>query len=150
MSTDPNDPSERLLEIHGIISQELRHTATIVWQFSIAIITLQGTAIGLSGQDKFSATHGKWVLTAAFFVSICFSLMLVRQARERGGFVRRIKAVEDELSKTYPTYFMPIQRTLAWFKSEVLAWILVVESVIGFVIFLRHIGVLEKLCRFLG
>lgn len=139
------EPAKTQLEIHKLVSEELRHTATTVWQFSIAIVTLQGGAIGLSGQEKFDATLGKWVLTAAFFLSICFSLMLVRQARERSGFVRRIKAVEEELSKAYPTFFMPIPRTLGWFKSEFLAWILVVESVIGFAIFLRHIGVIKFL-----
>ncbi len=137
---DADETTKTQLQIHQLLSQELRHTATVIWQFSIAIVTLQGGAVGLSGQSAFNSTLGKAVLAGSFFLSLCFSLMLVRQARERSGFVRRIRAVEDELGKVYPTFFMPIPRALEWFKSEFLAWVLVIESTGGLTIFLVHVG----------
>ena len=44
---------EQYLEVHKLISEELRHTSTVIWQFAIAIITLQGGAVGLSVQKGF-------------------------------------------------------------------------------------------------
>lgn len=98
------DPVPRLLEIHKTTSEELRHTATTIWQFSIAIVTLQGGAVALSGNKDFNSDLGKWVLAVGFLLSVCFSVMLVRQARERSGFVKRIYASrgrsETESSET--------------------------------------------------
>jgi hypothetical protein len=125
-----------LLEVHKIISQELRHTATVIWRFSIAIVTLQGGALGLSAMHGFQTILGEFVLGFSFFLSICFSVMLIRQATERRGFVDRIHAVEAELRKTYPLFFARIDsRFFHWFKSTKLAWLLLIESVIGFVFF---------------
>lgn len=129
----------KLLEVHKIISQELRHTATVIWQFSIAIVTLQGGAVGLSAQQGFQTILGKSVLGFGFFLAICFSVMLIRQATERRGFVDRIHAVEAELRKTYPLFFAQIHSPgffgFGWFKSTVLAWLLLIESIIGFLFF---------------
>lgn len=133
------DTTKDLLEIHKMLSDELRHTATVVWQFSIAIVTLQGGAVALTAQSGFQVTLGKWVLAAAFFLSVCFSMMLVRQARERSGFVTRIHAVETELRKAYPQFFIEIPRSFPWFTSVCLARILLVESAIGFALFLYYL-----------
>ena len=140
-----------LLEVHNIISQELRHTATVIWQFSIAIVTLQGSAVGLSfAQHGFQTILGKSVLGFGFFLAICFSVMLIRQATERRGFVDRIHAVEAELRKTYPLFFAQIDSDpgfgwfkLGWFKSTKLAWLLLIESVIGFLFFLVELTGLQ-------
>jgi hypothetical protein len=128
-----------LLEIHKIISQELRHTATVIWQFSIAIVTLQGGAVGLSAQRGFQTTLGKSILGVGFVLAICFSLMLIRQATERRYFRDRIHAVEAELRKIYPQFFTPIEPVLPWFTSVRFAWLLFIESVIGFVFFLSNL-----------
>lgn len=132
MSHTPKDH----LDIHKALSEELRHTSTVVWQFAIAIVTLQGGAVGLSGQRGFDSALGKCVLAAGFLLSVCFSLMLLRQAQERKGFVSRIHAVEAELRKEYPTFFTTIDSSPRWFTSIVLAMILFVESATGFVLFL--------------
>jgi len=128
-----------LLEVHKIVSQELRHTATVIWQFSIAIVTLQGGAVGLSAQRGFQTTIGRCILATGFFLALCFSLMLMRQATERRCFRDRIRAVEAELRRTYPLFFAPIDSAgfweFGWFKSTVLAWLLLIESVIGFLFF---------------
>ena len=120
--------SEDYFEIHQLLSQELRHTATTVWQFSIAIVTLQGTAVGLSAQKGFESGLGRSVLLVGFALAFCFSIMLYRQAKDRSGFVERIKQVEEELRADYPRIFFKIESPPRWFRSEVLAWILFCES----------------------
>jgi hypothetical protein len=137
MSTGDNTKDH--LEIHKMISEELRHTATVIWQFSIAIVTLQGGAVALSAQSGFQATLGKCVLAAGFFLSVCFSIMLMRQAGERSWFVKRIHAVEKELRKIYPDIFVEIPRSCSWFTSMLLARIVLTESGIGFVLFLYYL-----------
>jgi len=133
-----------LLEVHKIISQELRHTATVIWRFSIAIVTLQGGALGLSAMHGFQTILGEFVLGFSFFLSICFSVMLIRQATERRGFRDRIDAVEAELRKTYPLFFAQIHSPFRGFSSIVLAWLLLIESVIGFLFFSVETGLQEK------
>jgi len=127
--------TESYLELHKLISEELRHTSTVIWQFSIAIVTLQGGAMGLSAQSGFQDAIGKLVLATGFLLSVCFSIMLIRQARERRGFVKRIRAVEAELGKVY-SFFDPVPTSFPWFTSVWLAWILFLESIIGFGLFL--------------
>ena len=41
------------LEIHKTLSEEMRHTATTVWQFAVAIVTLQGGAIAVNWNERF-------------------------------------------------------------------------------------------------
>lgn len=36
------ESSKDFLELHGKLAEELRHTASVIWQFAIAILTLQG------------------------------------------------------------------------------------------------------------
>jgi hypothetical protein len=132
--------TEHHLELHKLMSGELRYTSTAIWQFSIAIVTLQGGAVGLSAQSGFESVLGKCVLATGFFLSVCFSIMLVRQAVERKGFVRRMGAVEEELRKIYPPgVFACLPKTFSWFTSVVLAWILLGESVIGFALFISYL-----------
>jgi hypothetical protein len=126
-------------ELHKLLSEEMRHTATVVWQFSIAIVTLQGGAVGLAGQRGFDTTIGRVVLATGFLLSVCFSLMLLRQAQERAKFRDRIHAVEVELSKEFPTFFTRIGSWPGWFTSIVLAMILLVESATGLLLFVLYL-----------
>ncbi len=135
-----NETTKEYLEIHKLVSEELRHTATVIWQFSIAIVTLQGGAVGLSAQSGFQNTGGKWVLIFGFFLSVCFSLMLLRQALERHYFRKRVNAVEEELRKVYPMFFKKVPRfPFGWYSSVVLAVILLAESGTAFVLFLIYL-----------
>ena len=77
------DKQETLLEIHKMVSEELRHTSNVVWRFSVAIATLQGAALALSGQKDAHEVLGALALLIGFLLSFLFSLMLVRQGRER-------------------------------------------------------------------
>jgi hypothetical protein len=123
------------LEIHRLLSEEMRHTATVIWQFSIAIVTLQGSVVALTAQSGFQTVFGRFVLGTGLFLSLCFSLMLLRQATERSGFRDRIRAVEDELGGVYPKYFSPIPTTAPGFTSIKLAWLLLVASGVGLLLF---------------
>ena len=71
---------EELLEIHKTLGEEMPHTATVIWQFAVAILTLLCSAIALSGTEKPHGTVGNVVIGGTFFVSIWLSLMLLRQA----------------------------------------------------------------------
>ena len=133
------DLFEKLLEIHKILAEEMRHTATVVWQFSIAILVLHGGAIVASGTEGFEGFLGKFVIVAGFLVSVFFSVMLLRQAHGRTGFRNRIWAVEEELRKVEPSAFQRIDRTAKWCSSVVLAWVLIVESLPGLVISLGYL-----------
>ena len=124
-----------LLEIHKTLSEEMRHTATTVWQFAVAIVTLQGGAIAVTGAKGFEEGFlGKIVIVTAFFVSVWFSIMLYRQAHDRTGFRDRIWAVEKELRNSAPMAFQKIERAAPWFSSTRLSWVLVVESSFGLVL----------------
>jgi hypothetical protein len=128
------------LEIHKTLSDELRHTANVVWQFSIAIIGIQGGAIAFSKDHGFRTPMGATVLITAFVLSFCFCLMLHRQATERTGFRDRIHAVEAELRKNYPSFFAPIPTSVGWFKSTLLAYILGLEAIIGLLLFILFLA----------
>jgi hypothetical protein len=138
---------EELLEIHKTLGEEMRHTATVIWQFAVAILTLQGGAIALSGTEKLYGTVGNVVVGGAFFVSFWFSVMLLRQAVERAGFIKRIKKVEEELRKKVdpPELFAEIkgppkyEKCVKWFTSIWLAGILIAESLVGLVVFLVYL-----------
>ena len=115
------DRFQKLLEMHKTLSEEMRHTATVVWQFAVAIVTLQGGAIAASGTEGFKDRPlGKLVIVAAFFVSLWFSFMLYRQAHDRRGFRNRIWVVEAELRKSEPEAFKEIKRVWAWCSSVLL------------------------------
>jgi hypothetical protein len=136
-----SDTSNYLLEIHKMHSEELRHTSTVVWQFAIAIVTLQGGAVALSAQDGFQTSLvGRCVLLTGFLLSLCFSVMLLRQAKDRLGFRKRIHAVEEQLRKEYPpNFFEEIRSPPRWFTSVLLSRVLLLESGIGFILFLFYL-----------
>jgi hypothetical protein len=134
--TDENKDNFEFLKL---LAQDMRHTAIVIWQLSIAIVTLQGSALSggvliLNAQNGRHPALGWFVLFIGFFLSMGFSFMLVRQARERGGFIQRAYAVEEALRKTYPEFLKKIDHTFSWFKSECFAWIIFGESVLGFII----------------
>jgi hypothetical protein len=134
------DPFQKLLEIHKTLSEEMRHTATTVWQFAVAIVTLQGGAIVAGGTENFKdSLLGKLVIVIAFFVSLWFSFMLYRQAHDRRGFRDRIWAVEKELRKSEPEAFKEIKPVAAWCSSVLLGKILIGEAGIGFVLSLAYL-----------
>jgi hypothetical protein len=138
------DPFQKLLEIHKTLSEEMRHTATVVWQFAVAIVTLRGGAIVASGTKGFEDSPlGKLVIVIAFFVSLWFSFMLYRQAHDRRAFRDRILAVEEELRKAEPNVFKEafkeIKRVWAWCSSVLLACILIGESGLGFVLSVAYL-----------
>jgi hypothetical protein len=136
------DPFQKLLEIHATLSEEMRHTGTVVWQFVVAIVTLQGGAIVASGTEGFKDRPlGKLVIVTAFFVSLWFSFMLYRQAHDRRAFRDRILAVEEELRKAEPNalWFKEIKRVWAWCSSVLLAWILIGESGLGFLLSVAYL-----------
>jgi NO-binding membrane sensor protein with MHYT domain len=73
--------SETILEIHKMHSAELRHTATVIWQFSIAIVSLQGGAVAgavaLNSQSDIRRTLGAFfVLAAGFLLSGALAFFL--------------------------------------------------------------------------
>lgn len=89
----------------------------------------------MTAQDGFDVTLGRCTLATAFLLSVCFSIMLLRQAQERRDFARRIRAVEAELRKEFPTIFFEISSWPKQFTSIVLAGILLAESFAGVVLF---------------
>jgi small-conductance mechanosensitive channel len=105
-----------------------------VWQFSLAILTLQTAALGVVDKAKFEAGTGRFVLGAAFFLAACLSAMLIRQGLERGAFARRIQNIEADLPVP-SSYVAPVSRRwwhFYWFKSWHLGVLLLVESLGGF------------------
>jgi hypothetical protein len=127
-----------LLEIHKTLAEEMRHTSNVVWQFSVAIVTLHGGAIAASATSGFENFIGRVVMVAAFFLSVWFSIMLLRQACERRGFRDRIWAVEAKLRSFDPDAFARIPRVFGWFTSIKLATILMLESLIGLAFFVTR------------
>ena len=125
------DKQETLLEIHKTVSEELRHTSNVVWRFSVAIATLQGAALALSGQKDAHEVLGALALLIGFLLSFLFSLMLVRQGRERKGFADRMKVVEKQLREFNEEIFQPIESTLHSYTSVVMARWLAGESFVG-------------------
>ena len=125
-----NGTASDLLELHSSNAEALRHTSGVIWQFAIAIVTLQGGALALAAQAGLKESIGRYILVGGFLLAVLFSMMLVRQAKERQGFVTRILAIEAELRKTHPAFFTPIPRAIGWFTSSVFAWLLFFESAV--------------------
>jgi hypothetical protein len=123
---------KELLEVHKTVVEELRHTSNVIWRFAVAIATLQGAAFALAGRKDANEVVGASALLIGFFLSFLFSLMLVRQATERRGFVARLRRFEEELDKLHEGMFQPIKSTLESFTSVVLARFLALESFLGF------------------
>lgn len=134
------DPAPQdCLEIHTTLAEELRHSDGLVWQFALAIIALEDGTVALSSLSGFQSQIGRSALSAGFLLSVCLSFVLLRHTYDRRGFVRRLLAVEEELRKTYPKFFMKIAGSPQWRASVCLAWVLLAESTVGFTLFLRHL-----------
>jgi hypothetical protein len=93
---------------------------------------ITGAAFALAGRKDGNEVVGASALLIGFFFSFLFSLMLVRQATERRGFVARLRRFEEELDKLHEGMFQPIKSTLESFTSVVLARFLALESFLGF------------------
>jgi hypothetical protein len=132
-----NHSTEDCLAIHAALAEELRHSDGMIWQFALAIVALEDGAVVLSGQESFQDTLGKGALAAGFLLSVCLSFVLLRHAIDRRGFVVRMRAVEDELRVGFPRFFTKTAGSPQWFASMVLASILLAESGVGFVLFVR-------------
>jgi hypothetical protein len=139
VQNDVSHTPQDCLAIHSALAEELRHSDGIVWQFALAIIALEDGAVILSGQSGFQNLVGKGALAAGFLLSVCLSFVLVRHAYDRRGFVTRIHAVEDELRKEYPKFFVRAAGSPQWLASMLLAWILLAESAAGFVLFVTQL-----------
>jgi hypothetical protein len=127
------------LAIHTTLAEELRHSDGLVWQFALAIIALEDGTVALSSLSGFQSQIGRSALSAGFLLSVCLSVVLVRHAYDRRGFVHRLLAVEEELRKTYPRFFVHAAGSPQWRASMCLAWVLLAESAGGFALFLWHL-----------
>jgi hypothetical protein len=137
MSHTPQD----CLEIHASLAEEIRHSDGLVWQFALAIIAIEDGAVILSAQSGFESLVGKAALTAGVLLSVCLSFVLLRHAYDRRCFVTRMVAVEDELRTEYPKFFVKRGGTPQWLASMILAWVLLVESTVCFVLFAWELSV---------
>jgi RsiW-degrading membrane proteinase PrsW (M82 family) len=70
------DNSSDLLQLHDSNAEALRHSSDVIWRFAIAIVTLQGAALGLFAQAGLHQSIGKWVLVGGFLLAVFFSMML--------------------------------------------------------------------------
>jgi hypothetical protein len=84
-----NESASDLFELHKLTTAELRHTATIIWQFAIAIITLQGGAVGLGAHIGLTTAVGRSVLLIGLILSCLFSAMLVCKNEHRKQIKRK-------------------------------------------------------------
>ncbi len=134
-----SDAPEDLLEIHNTLMEEIRHSDGLVWQFGLAVVALEDGAVVLSEQTGFQSLAGKSTLVAGFLVSVGLSFVLLRHAYDRRGFVQRLRAVEGDLRVQYPKYYPEKAGSPQWFAAMVLAWVLMVESSAGFVLFVSQL-----------
>ncbi len=96
---DENDCVKNFIDVYKVGSEEVRHSATIIWQFSLAILTFLTTAI------YFAANKRDWVsfivLGTVGVVGIQLSRLLYRQCLDRQDMVGRLKATEVSLRNSY-------------------------------------------------
>lgn len=123
------------------LAQDMRHTANVVWRLSIAIVTLQGSAITgcvliLNAQRVPQPILGWSILIAGFFVSVLFSLMLVRQAEERVGLALNNEAAQKKLRVNYADVFKETKHIVPAINSIHFAWCIVAETVVGLLVVL--------------
>ena len=135
MSHAPQD----YLGIHASLTEELRHLDGLVWQFALAIAALEEGAVALNDQSGLHNLTGKSALAAGFLLAVDLSFVLLRHAYDHRAAVRRIRLVEQELHKEYSEVFAPTRGSPQWFASMLLAWFLLVESAVGFALFVRQL-----------
>ena len=134
-----SDTPEAYLEIHTSLSEELRHSDGLVWQLAIAIAAAEEGVVALSDHAAFQNAMGKGALAAGFLLAVSLSYVLLRHAYDRRGFVHRLRVVEEELRGPYPKVFVATRGSPQWCASMLLAWFLLGESSVGFVLFVRQI-----------
>jgi len=134
-----SESSEDYLEIHNSLAEELRHSDGLVWQLAIAIAAAEEGVVALSDHAAFQSAMGKGALVAGFLFSIGLSYVLLLHAYDRRSTVQRLRIVEEELSGAYPKVFVAKRGSPQWFASMLLAWFLLAESSVGFVLFVRQI-----------
>ena len=129
-----NEKTKNLIDLYKVVSEEIRHTANVIWSFAVAILGFQGVAIKLAIESD--RLLPKLALIPVALLSLAFSAMLIRQAHDRRCIKDRLVAVEAKLKGTYSDCFPPFTGEFSEFKSINLAWwifrwsaILVVSSV---------------------
>ncbi len=132
-------PPPDYLEIHSALSEELRHSDGLVWQLAIAIAAAEEGVVALSDHAAFQHAMGKGALAGGFLLAVVLSFVLLRHACDRRVFVRRIRLVEEELRGEYPKIFTATRGSPQWFAAMLLAWFLLAESTVGFVLFARQL-----------
>ncbi|HZM06635.1 MAG TPA: hypothetical protein VFC44_26850 [Candidatus Saccharimonadales bacterium] len=132
--------NEFLFEANRYVSDSLRHSATIIWQYSISIPTLQGGALLLfaNTKGKINPVVGWFILAVVFSVSIALSMMMFRLSTERKQTLGRSAWLEKKLTGIFPEnpqFFEPPTHgpeCLNLLDTRWLAGLLVVESIVGF------------------
>lgn len=117
----------------------MRHSDGLVWQLAIAIAAAEEGVVALSDHAAFQNAMGKGALAGGFLFSVGLSYVLLRHAYDRRSYVQRLRILEEELSGTYPKVFGAKRGSPQWFASMLLAWFLLAESTVGFVLFVRQI-----------
>ena len=114
------DRVKNMIDLYKITSEECRHTADIIWRFSIAILTLEGTAVGavVAHPSYYTAA----ILGFGGLVGRNLSRMLLRQADIRSAYLKRLHATESQLHPAYPSCFAKIpEGSIHDYKSTDLA-----------------------------
>jgi len=132
-----SDP--RYLEIHAALSEDIRNSNEVVWQLAIAIAAAEEGVVALSDHSGFHSSAGKIALSAGFFLSVGLSYVLLRHVCDRRATVRRLHAVEAELSRELRQVFQPVKSSPQWRAQMLLAWFLLLETSLGFLLFVRHL-----------
>ena len=132
-----SEPPQDYLEIHASLAEELRHSDGLVWQLALAIAALEEGVVALSDQGGFQNSAGRAALAFGFLLSVFLSFVLLRHAYDRRATVRRMSIVEGALAAAYPKIFARGRGSPQWGAAMLLAWFLLVESSVGFVLFAR-------------
>lgn len=106
VTKEENDPVKNLIDVYRVGSEEVRHSASIIWRFSMAILVFQGTAIYYA-IDRASAPAFLGLLLVGM-VSGRLCRLLQRQCLDRSELVERLKATEASLRNSYRDSFKPI------------------------------------------
>jgi hypothetical protein len=120
LEKNENDRVKNLLDLYKVQSEEMRHSASIIWQYQIAILTFQSLALGLAFKE--SGLGPKLALMIASFISIGLSVMLIRQAHDRRSIRKRIVETEVLLRPIFGECFKEFEGPFKDFTSVDLSW----------------------------
>jgi hypothetical protein len=115
-----NDRIKLLIDLYKVQSEEMRHSASIIWQYQLAILTFQSLAVGLAFKEP--GLGSKVALMVASFISIGLSVMLIRQAHDRRSIRARIVETEKLLKPTFGESFKEFEGPFKDFTSVDLSW----------------------------